>query len=124
MTMPALPLLLVEDEPLVALSIGSALEDQGYAVTVAYTGGEACDLLAEQRFSLLVTDVRLGDGPDGWAVARKARENRADLPVIYITAHGAAEFAARSVTQSKLLQKPFGSHQLMAAVASAIGSGG
>jgi DNA-binding response OmpR family regulator len=36
-------------------------------------------------FCAMVTDVNLGAGPDGWAVAKRARELNETLPVIYLT---------------------------------------
>ena len=68
-------LLLVEDAPLVLLVAQEALESGGYAVAVAANAAEAISALDERsaQFAGLVTDVRLGDGADGWEVARHAR---------------------------------------------------
>src|SRR3954462_12705874 len=79
--------LLVEDEPLVLLVAQDALEAGGYMVLPVQLASEALTVL-DSRFaelSGLVTDVRLPGGADGWAIARHARELRADLPVVYTT---------------------------------------
>ena len=82
----AVSLLIVEDDPTIQLTLHDALEDAGYAVMQASSGHEAMRLLGERGEELrgLVTDVDLGDGLDGWHVARHAREIAQDLPVICI----------------------------------------
>jgi DNA-binding response OmpR family regulator len=111
-------LLLVEDEPLVALAMQDALEDAGYRVLMAKDGHTGAALLAEnvQEASGLITDIRLGAGPDGWLLARNARAGRPDLPILYVTEDSAHEWSSRGVTGSKMLQKPFGTTRMLAEV--------
>jgi len=105
----AVTLLLAEDEPLVLLSTQDALEAGGYRVLPATSGAEALDILEREieRISGLITDVRLGEGPDGWELARRARELRPDLPVVYATADGATDWPVQGVPHSLLIQKPY-----------------
>lgn len=113
-------LLLVEDEPLLRLAAGAALEDGGFGVTFASGGAEAMLALGHQAFPVagLITDIRLGSGPDGWEVARRARETHPLLPVVYITGDSAADWPAYGVPNSLILQKPFADAQLVAAISS------
>lgn len=99
-----------------------ALEDGGYGVVEASNGEDAVALLAEraEAFLGLVTDVRLGKGIDGWEVARRARELRAGLPVVYLTAESAEDWAAYGVPKSILVQKPYAPAQLLAAISTLI----
>ena len=102
-------ILLAEDEPLIGLSVRESLEEGGYAVHVAATGREALAAIEGDDFELagLITDIRLGGGPDGWALARRARELKPELPVVYISGDSAHEHRARGVPDSLMVQKPF-----------------
>ena len=115
-------LLLVEDDALVLLVAQEALETGGYAVVVAVTAAEAISVLNDQsaQFAGLVTDIRLGEGPDGWEVARHARELLADLPIIYVTGDSAADWPVHGVPNSVLVQKPYAPAQLVTAISTLI----
>lgn len=111
------PVLVVEDEPLVLLSIAEALEEGGYTVLQA-SHGESAIALIDQTPDLrgLVTDIRLGSGPSGWEVAHHARLKFPCIAVVYATGDSAAEWSASGVPQSVILQKPFASAEIVAAV--------
>jgi DNA-binding response OmpR family regulator len=64
----------------------------------------------------LITDIRLGDGPNGGALARDARASRPDLPIHYVSGDGAHEWRNQGVAGSKMLQKPFGPTRMLAEV--------
>lgn len=115
-------LLLVEDEALVALALQDALEDAGYEVFWAEDGtsGAAAVASSLQQISVMITDIRLGDGPDGWSLAKQARCQRPDLPVLYVTGDSAPDWLDQGVADSALLQKPFAPHQLLARLATII----
>ena len=102
-------LLLVEDEPLIALAMQDALEDAGYRVVTAADGHSGAAVIAAsiQEFAGLITDIRLGSGPDGWLLAHNARSSRPDLPVLYVTGDSAHEWSCKGVPGSAVLQKPF-----------------
>ena len=114
--MPTL-LFLVEDEELVLITVETALQDAGYAVRSAREGQEAMSLLEAEgeEFSALITDVNLGD-VDGWQVARRARELRPKLPVVYVTGDSAHQWASQGVPHSVLVEKPFAPAQIVTAV--------
>src|SRR4051812_27890350 len=92
-SVPEPVVLLVEDEPLVLLVAQDALEAGGYKVVPVQISSEALDVLDSRigELSGLVTDIRLPGGPDGWEIARHARELKPDLPVVYTTADSAAD---------------------------------
>lgn len=111
-------LLLVEDEPLIALSTLEALETGGFDLISADDGIKALDVLECQAADLagLITDVRLGAGPSGWDVARRARELKPNLPVVYTTGDSAHEWTAKGVPKSVMIQKPYAQAQLITAI--------
>ena len=111
-------LLLVEDEALVLLATQDTLESGGYSVITASSGEEALEILKRgtREIAAVITDVRLGPGPDGWELARRARELEPGLAVIYTTGDGAAEWPALGVSGSVLIAKPYGPPQVLAAV--------
>ena len=112
------PILVVEDEPLVRLTIVDALEEGGYTILEAADGPAAIEHIGRaDQLRALVTDIRLGAGPNGWEVARRAREKFDCIAVVYVSGDSAAEWPANGVPQSLVLQKPFASAELVTAVA-------
>jgi DNA-binding NtrC family response regulator len=112
--------LLVEDEPLISEFVQALLEDADCSVVTARHGGEAISILDAQLVGALMTDVRLGEGPDGWAVARYARRLKPALPVIYFSGHNDGDWAAEGVPRSTFLQKPLSPPRLARALEAAI----
>ena len=120
--MEAPVLLLVEDEILLHEMLTAELIDAGFAVVVICDGNRAlAELDADAtRFKAVVTDIKLGEGPDGWDVARRARELVADMPVVYITGDSAHEWSSKGVPDSLIISKPFAPAQLSTAVSTLI----
>src|SRR6201999_3190610 len=75
--------LLVEGDELLGVLFELALVDAGYAVIRARSGSEALAKLEadEATVDAVITDVGMGEGPDGWQVARRARVKSEGLPV-------------------------------------------
>jgi CheY-like chemotaxis protein len=97
--------------------VEDALTDGGYEVVTALSGVEAMDRLGERKdFAGLITDVRLGEGMNGWEIARRVREANSGVAVIYITADSGSDWASQGVPGSLLVQKPFANAQLVTAI--------
>lgn len=112
-----LPVLLVEDEHLIAEMVMEALQTGGFDVTMLHSGAEAWHLLEPAAPPpVLVTDIHAGEGPDGWEIARHARNLRPDLAVVYMTGATADEWPVHRVSQSILVPKPFTEIQIVTAV--------
>jgi DNA-binding response OmpR family regulator len=111
-------ILYVEDDAVVRLSLATALEDAGFVVREVGDGKEALAALEAGGEAVrgLVTDVNLGADPDGWAVARKAREREATLPVVYVSGESQEAWAANGVPNSVLIAKPFVPTQVVVAL--------
>ena len=114
----SLVILVVDDEELIRMVVEDALANGGYEVVTASTGEDAIKLLnsAEGRYRALVTDIDLGSGLNGWAVAHRAREIDHSFPIVYMSGKSAADWAVEGVPNSIMLAKPFAPAQLVTAV--------
>ena len=101
-------ILLVEDEKTIAITLGDDLEGAGHEVVLCADGAQALQVLAQQAFDAVITDVRL-PGADGLEVLRKAKEVRPDTEVLVMTAHGTVEHAVEAMRlgADDYIQKPF-----------------
>lgn len=118
---PAAPILLyVEDELMTQELVGAALRDAGFEVLTASDGDEALARLRDRSSDLrgLITDINLGDCPDGWLVARTAREAVSGLPVVYVSGACEHEWTAKGVPNSLMIAKPFAPAQIVVAISS------
>jgi len=117
------PLLLyVEDERMI-LELGvTSFEDSGFAVAGFRSGSEAITALDERGadFRALITDIDLGSGPNGWEVAKYARERHPEMPVVYVSGASANEWPSLGVPGSTILVKPYAPVQLVVAVSTAM----
>jgi len=114
----AVLLLLVEDDPTIRLTLEDELKEAGFKTLTAPTGQEAIGILDTHQSELagLITDIRLGDGPDGWAVAHHARELNPLIPIVYMSGDSAAEWPVKGVPKSTMLQKPYAPMQVVVAI--------
>ncbi len=103
--MPSVLLLLAEDEHTVAAVLNAALTDAGYEVLGAGNGNEAIKEIEADaaRFRAVVTDIQLGTGPEGWEIARRARELVPTMPIIYMSGESAEEWTAKGVPGSLMM---------------------
>ena len=112
------PVLYVEDDDLIRELSAAALEEAGFKVMVAESGAAAFDALDNDAdpFCAMVTDVNLGAGPDGWEVARRARELNDTLPVIYVSGGSGNEWQSKGVRNSIMIVKPYKITQIASAI--------
>jgi DNA-binding NtrC family response regulator len=105
--------LVVDDEPKLGRVVAQMLELDGHQVALAGGGREALALLAQKRFDVVVTDLRMPE-VDGLAVLRAARSRTPPLEVILMTAHGTAEsaVAAMKAGAADYVTKPFSMDEL------------
>ncbi|MBY5461303.1 response regulator [Rhizobium leguminosarum] len=123
--MEPVTILLVDDETSVMLVLQHALIDAGFEVRTVSDGRKAIQYLgaADSPTHGLITDIRLGDGPDGWEVARAAREIHPEMPVVYTSGDSVADWASKGVPNSLMLQKPFALAQLITAISQLLNEG-
>jgi PAS domain S-box-containing protein len=107
-------ILLVDDDPLVAASTSSMLEDLGHTVIEAASGAEAIEALSNgRRIDLLMTDYAM-PGMTGMELTRQARALRPDLPILMAT--GYADLPEGESLDLPRLAKPYQQAQLRAEI--------
>jgi DNA-binding response OmpR family regulator len=118
-------ILLVEDEESIRKLIRAALDPKSYSLTETTTGEEALQLLDEQRFDLLILDLRL-DGMSGWDVldAMRARRLREHVRVMILTARSSERDILRGWRHGvdQYCMKPFEPAQFVSLVADVLAS--
>jgi DNA-binding NtrC family response regulator len=113
------PVLVVDDEKNMRLSLKTVLADEGYAVRTAETAEEALTLLAEEDFFMVITDARLGAGMSGYELLAKTHARWPDLPVLMITAYATPKLAVEAIKSGAFdyVAKPFAPEELLHALA-------
>ena len=112
------PVLVVDDEKNMRLSLKTVLADESYAVRTVESAEEALNLLAHEEFLMVITDARLG-GMSGYEFLAKARAQWPDLPILMITAYATPKLAVEAIKSGAIdyLSKPFAPEELLHAVA-------
>ncbi|HEX4259700.1 MAG TPA: response regulator [Acetobacteraceae bacterium] len=109
-------ILLVEDEFLVRLTLVEALSDDGFEVLEASSGDEAATVLErDPSIGLLMTDIQMPGSLDGRALARRARELRPDLPVIFMTGRPDTMGSPAADRRDLFIAKPYLPSEICAA---------
>jgi CheY-like chemotaxis protein len=110
-------ILFVDDNFICNLETREFLQAQGMAVAAAYCGAAALQMIDRgDRLSALVTDIDLGDGPDGFQIARRARAVYPGLPVVFISGLMGGRVPAEGVVGAAFVSKPFHPSQVAAAL--------
>ncbi|NOT39994.1 MAG: response regulator [Alphaproteobacteria bacterium] len=112
--------LIIEDEPIIALDLESIVKDLGHEVVgIAATRDDAVRKALMHKPGLVLADVRLADGSSGVdAVADILRSF--DVPVIFITAYPERLLTGERPEPTYLITKPFLTETVMAAVGQAL----
>jgi DNA-binding NtrC family response regulator len=118
MSAPVPPVLVVDDEKNMRLSLQTVLKDEGYAARAVESAERALELLAQEEFFMVITDARLG-GMTGYEFLGKIRSRWPDLPAIMLTAYATPKLAVEAIKAGAIdyLAKPFAPEELLHAVA-------
>ena len=114
-----LSVLLMDDDSAVREVTAGMLQDLGYRVHEAGSGGAALDLLDhENAIDLLLVDFAM-PGMNGAEVAREVHARRPGLPVLFVTGYADTE-ALAAVGDDAILRKPFAEKDLAVRLRSAL----
>jgi len=116
-------ILLVEDDAAIATVVGTALEDEGYTVTICDSIKARDQALANQDFGVMLTDVMLTDG-DGIESLPAVHAAKPDLPIIILSAQNTLDTAVRATDTGafEYFPKPFDLDELVRTVKQASGA--
>ncbi len=101
-------ILVVDDEKSMREFLDIMLSKEGYQVSLAENGEEACELLEKEEYDLLITDIRMRD-LDGIGVLKKAKSVMPDIVVVMISAFATADTAVDAMREGAYdyIPKPF-----------------
>ena len=108
----------VEDEPQLAKQIAKALKSAGHEVYTAASGHAGLECAQQQRLDMIVLDVNLPGGFDGFDVLRQLRKMGDDTRVIMLTARGEVADRINGLKggADDYLTKPFSMDELLARI--------
>jgi DNA-binding NtrC family response regulator len=117
MSLPLPPVLVVDDEKNMRLSLRTVLTEERFAVKAVESAEEALNLLSSEEFLMVITDARLG-GMSGYEFLGKTKAQWPDLPVLMITAYATPKLAVEAIHAGAIdyLPKPFAPEELLHAV--------
>ena len=116
----ATDVMIIEDEPLIAMDLEALLESLGHRVTgVARTAKEAILLAATKRPGLVLADIQLADGSSG-IDAVNAILQTIKVPVIFITAFPERLLTGEKPEPAFLITKPFVPDMVKALISQAL----
>ena len=117
MSLPLPPVLVVDDEKNMRLSLRTVLADEGYSVRAVDSAEEGLELLAREEVFMVITDARLG-GMSGYQFLAKAHAQWPNLPLLMITAYATPKLAVQAIKAGAIdyLAKPFAPEELLHAV--------
>lgn len=109
--------LIIEDDELIRMALGTSLDEEGYVVRTEPTGRAVERVLEEFAPDLAILDVHLPGGPDGYAVARRLR-TASRIPILFLTgAHKVDDrLAGFAAGGDDYMGKPFSMAELLARI--------
>src|SRR5688572_21187116 len=111
------PILIVDDEKNMRLSLKTILEDEKYTVLTADSAEQAWTILHGEEVLLVITDARLG-GMSGYDLLTEIKKKWPEIPVLVITAYATPKLAVDVIKAGALdyLAKPFAPEELLHAI--------
>ena len=105
--------LVVDDEPEMAIALRETLRRDGYRVSLAQNGQEAIEKISREDYGWVISDVRM-PSVDGWELLSRLKEKSPLTRVIFMTAYGTVPQAVEAMKQGAVnfLTKPFKAEDL------------
>ena len=118
MNHPLPPILVVDDEKNMRVSLQTILMDEGHSVRAVESAEQALELLSSEEFFMVITDARLG-GMSGYEFLKELHARKPELPVLMLTAYATPKLAVEAIKSGAMdyLAKPFEPEELLHAVA-------
>lgn len=109
--------LVVEDDHKIGSSIKKGLEQESFAVDLAFDGDDGCGLAQIENYEVIILDLML-PGMSGLQICQKLRQNKIHTPILILTAKGELEDRVNGLNSGAddYLVKPFAFAELLARV--------
>lgn len=112
--------LIIEDEPVIAMHLQDLVEAMGHTVVgIASTHGEAVQLSSEHDTDLVLADIRLADGSSGLDAVKDILAQHT-VPVVFITAFPERLLTGERPEPTYLITKPFEDETVIATIGQAL----
>lgn len=117
-------ILVVEDDPSMSFFLSEAMKKEGYQVDAVASGEEAVERIAQDRFNLVILDLKL-PSMDGMEVLTNIKVTNPEVAIIMITAHGSKDIAIEAIRKGAYdyFTKPFGISEMRVVVKRALERG-
>jgi CheY-like chemotaxis protein len=113
--------LIIEDEPIIALDLSRIVRDLGHTVMhVAVTRTDAVAAARRHRPGLILADIQLADRSSGIEAVRDILLDEGRIPVIFITAYPERLLTGKRQEPTFLITKPFLPDSVKAAISQAL----
>lgn len=117
----ATDIMIIEDEPLIAMDIEQMVETLGHRVTgIARTHKEAVKLFADTKPKMILADIQLADGSSGIDAVNEILKSNSNIPVIFITAFPERFLTGERPEPAFLVTKPFNPDMVKALISQAL----
>ena len=115
---PSLSILVVDDESSLRDTLTHSFTREGHRVQAVADGNAAIEIAGSEHFDVLLLDVALGPGPNGYDVCRTLRARRNVVPIIMLTALDSEADAVQGLEAGAddYVTKPFGLAELRSRV--------
>ncbi|MBI5180875.1 MAG: sigma-54-dependent Fis family transcriptional regulator [Nitrospirae bacterium] len=107
-------ILIIDDEPLMRLSISDALQAEGYNIASVESGGEGLKAIKDNAYDIVITDLKLPE-VDGMQILKGCRHYSPMTKILMITAYGSVETAVEAMRQGAYdyITKPFSMDEMI-----------
>lgn len=113
-------ILVVDDNPINLEVVGRILKNKGFSVRIAIDGESALQQAIEEQPTLILLDIMLSSGADGFETCRRLKESSAtqSVPIIFMTALSESESKVHGLSLGAVdyVTKPFNEAELLARV--------
>jgi len=111
------PVLVIDDEKNMRISLQTMLEDENYSARTVDSAEQGLALVTREPFFMVITDAHL-NGMSGYDLLGRLRQSHPELPVLMITAYATPKLAVEAIKAGAIdyLAKPFEPEELLHAV--------
>lgn len=110
-------ILLIDDDPLIARTVMSLLERNGYRVTCVNNADEGISSAVNEDFNLIISDIRM-PGKNGVKAMEEIRQNfkdksKKEIPIIFITGYSDDAVLLNAEGIGEVILKPFDANRFL-----------